>query len=188
MGSDCVLSGLCYLGQRIKSKHSNIFSLSEIIEKLMQNTLINEMWLMPKYIWPCPWKRNEAWQLLNLSVQCVKEDGYTFKTDLKRRWIFCTFDILRNKQSFWQMVSFSCCFCFALWSRHWSWCYFVLRILQIGNRKKAILIIVISLKTILYSVQFSSVQLLSRDRLFATPWIAARQASQIGRASCRERV
>ena len=104
MGSDCVLSGLCYLGQRIKSKHSNIFSLSEIIEKLMQNTLINEMWLMPKYIWPCPWKRNEAWQLLNLSVQCVKEDDYTFKTDLKRRWIFCTFDIPRNKQSFLQMV------------------------------------------------------------------------------------
>ena len=27
------------------------------------------------------------------------------------------------------------------------------------------------------SVQFSSVQLLSRVRLFATPWIAARQAS-----------
>ena len=150
MGSDCVLSGLCYLGQRIKSKHSNIFSLSEIMEKLMQNTLINEMLLMPKYIWPCPWKRNEAWQLLNLSVQCVKEDGYTFKTDLKRRWIFCTFDILRNKQSFWQMVSFSCCFCFALWSRHWSWCYFVLRILQIGNSNKTILIIVIGLKTILY--------------------------------------
>ena len=25
MGSDCVLSGLCYLGQRIRSKHSNIF-------------------------------------------------------------------------------------------------------------------------------------------------------------------
>ena len=30
---------------------------------------------------------------------------------------------------------------------------------------------------LLYSVQFSSVQLLSRVRLFATPWIAARQAS-----------
>ena len=28
-----------------------------------------------------------------------------------------------------------------------------------------------------YSVQFSSVQVLSRVRLFATPWIAARQAS-----------
>ena len=25
MGSDCVLNGLCYLGQRIRSKHSNIF-------------------------------------------------------------------------------------------------------------------------------------------------------------------
>ena len=60
-------------------------------------------------------------------------------------------------------------------------------------------------------IQFSSVQLLSRVRLFATPWIAACQASlsitiswsslkltcielvmpshpQIGRASCRERV
>ena len=29
----------------------------------------------------------------------------------------------------------------------------------------------------LYSVQFSSVQSLSRVRLFVTPWIAARQAS-----------
>ena len=28
-----------------------------------------------------------------------------------------------------------------------------------------------------YSIQFSSVQSLSRVRLFATPWIAARQAS-----------
>ena len=33
------------------------------------------------------------------------------------------------------------------------------------------------LYSILLSVQFSSVQLLSRVRLFATPWIAARQAS-----------
>ena len=36
------------------------------------------------------------------------------------------------------MVSFLCCFCFVLWNRHWSWCYFVLRILQTGNRNKAI--------------------------------------------------
>ena len=33
------------------------------------------------------------------------------------------------------------------------------------------------LLTKVYSVQFSSVQSLSRVRLFATPWIAARQAS-----------
>ena len=72
------------------------FFLSEIIEKLMQNNLINEMLLTSKYL-TCPWKKKAAWQLLNLSVQCVKEDDYTFKTDLKRRWIFCTFDIFRNK-------------------------------------------------------------------------------------------
>ena len=35
-------------------------------------------------------------------------------------------------------MSFLCCFCFVLWNRHWSWCYFVLRILQTGNRNKAI--------------------------------------------------
>ena len=149
MGSDCVLSGLCYLGQRIRSKHSNIFSKVKLLKSWCRTT-----WQMPccshPNTWPCPWKRNAAWQLLNLSVQCVKEDDYTFKTDLKRRWIFCTFDILRNKRSFWQVVSFLCCFCFALWNRHWSWCYFVLRISQIGNRNKAILIIVIGLKTILH--------------------------------------
>ena len=50
--------GLCYLGQRIRSKHLNIFFLSEIIEKVMQNNLTNEMLLTSKYIWPCPWKRN----------------------------------------------------------------------------------------------------------------------------------
>ena len=81
-----------------------IFFLKWNFEKLMQNNLINEMLLISKYIWPCPWKRNAAWQVLNLSVKCVKEDDYTFKTDLKKRWIFCTFDIPRNKQSFWQMV------------------------------------------------------------------------------------
>ena len=43
------------------------------------------MLLISKYIWPCPWKRNAAWQLLNLSVECVEEDDYTLKTDLKRR-------------------------------------------------------------------------------------------------------
>ena len=84
MGSDCILSGLYYLGQRISSKHSSIFFLSEIIEKLMQNNLINEMLLTSKYL-TCPWKKKAAWQLLNLSVQCVKEDDYIFKTDLKRR-------------------------------------------------------------------------------------------------------
>lgn len=31
------------------------------------------------------------------SVQFVKEDDDAFETDLKRRWIFCTFDTLRNK-------------------------------------------------------------------------------------------
>ena len=127
-----------------------IFFLKWNFEKLMQNNLINEMLLISKYIWPCPWKRNAAWQVLNLSVKCVKEDDYTFKTELKKGWIICTFDILRNKQSFWQVVSFLCCFCFALWNRHSSWCYFVLRILQIENSNKIILIIVIGLKTILY--------------------------------------
>ena len=34
-----------------------------------------------------------------------------------------------------------------------------------------------TITTLLISYQFSSVQLLSRVRLFATPWIAARQAS-----------
>ena len=42
--------GLCYLGQRIRSKHLNIFFLSEIIEKVMQNNLTNEMLLTSKYI------------------------------------------------------------------------------------------------------------------------------------------
>ena len=41
--------GLCYLGQRIRSNHLNIF-LSEIIEKVMQNNLTNEMLLTSKYI------------------------------------------------------------------------------------------------------------------------------------------
>ena len=47
------------------------------------------------------------------------------------------------------MVSFLCCFCFVLWNRHWSWCYFILRIWQTGNRNKAILTVVIGLKNIL---------------------------------------
>ena len=47
------------------------------------------------------------------------------------------------------MVSFLCCFCFVLWNRRWSWCYFILRILQTGNRNKAILTVVIGLKNIL---------------------------------------
>ena len=34
-----------------------------------------------------------------------------------------------------------------------------------------------AIRETLYNIQFSSVQLLSRVRLFATPWIAARQAS-----------
>ena len=34
-----------------------------------------------------------------------------------------------------------------------------------------------SVKTSFYDIQFSSVQLLNRVRLFATPWIAARKAS-----------
>ena len=42
--------GLCYLGQRIRSNHSNIFFLSEIIEEVMQNNLTNEMLLTFKYI------------------------------------------------------------------------------------------------------------------------------------------
>ena len=41
-------------------------------------------------------------------------------------------------------------FLFVLWNRHWSWCYFVLRIWQTGNRNKAILTIVIGLKNKLH--------------------------------------
>ena len=137
-------------GKGLVANTQTIFFFKWNYWKADVNNLTNETLLTHSNTWPCLWKRNAAWQLLNLSVQCVKEDDYTFKTDLKKRWIFCTFDILRNKQSFWQVVSFLCCFCFALWNRHWSWCYFVLRILQIGNRNKAILIIVIGLKTILY--------------------------------------
>ena len=53
------------------------------------------------------------------------------------------------------MVSFLCCFSFALWNRYWTWCCLVLRILQTGNRNRVILKIVIGLKNILHSVQFS---------------------------------
>ena len=42
--------GLCYLEQRIRSNHLNFFFLSQIIEKVMQNNLTNEMLLTSKYI------------------------------------------------------------------------------------------------------------------------------------------
>ena len=50
MGFDCILSGLCYLGQRIRNKDANIFFLSEITEKRMQNNLTNETLFTSKYL------------------------------------------------------------------------------------------------------------------------------------------
>ena len=154
MGSDCVLSGLCYLGLRIRSKHSNIFSKVKLLKSWCRTNWQIKCCSHPN-TWPCPRKRKAAWQLLNLSVQCVKEDDYTFKTDLKRRWIFCTFDILRNKQSFWQMVfmlanGFFMLFLFCIVKQAFKLMLFCFKNLQIGNSNKTILIIVIGLKTILY--------------------------------------
>ena len=51
MGSDCVLRVVCVIwGKGLGANIQIFFFLSEIIEKLMQNNLINEMLFTSKYL------------------------------------------------------------------------------------------------------------------------------------------
>ena len=100
--------------------------------------------------WPVPGKKKQpgsCWislfsvlrKMIILTRQTWKEGEY-----------FALLILLETNNLFGKWCLFLCCFCFVLWNRHWSWCYFVLRILQAGNRNKAILTIVIGLKNILH--------------------------------------
>ena len=74
------------------------------------------------------------------------------------------------------MLSLSFPLCFCLWCLNYR-----LIILIVWNQKNKIIINRVTIPNlpnkILFIFQFSSVQLLSCVQLFATPWIAARQAS-----------
>ena len=146
MGSDCVLSGLCNLGQRIRSKHSNIFFLSEIIEKLMQNNLTNETLLTSKYL-TLSLENKGSLAAVESLFSVLRKMIVLSRQTWKEHEYFALLILLGTNNLFSKWCLFNVVF--VLCCETGTEVDVILRILQTRKRNKAILTVVIGLKNIL---------------------------------------